>query len=301
MRTSGMIGGLGPESTVDYYRSIIARFRALKPDGRYPHVIINSLDVQKGIALLDTGRLSELTDYLAAGVELLVRAGADFGFIAANTPHLVFDEVERRSAIPLLSIVRVTCDYTKALGLKKVGLFGTKFTMRASLYPKEFQKAGIALVRPKEPEQEFIHKKYIGELLNNRFLPETRTEILNIAQRMRSEDGIEALVLAGTELPLLLRGTASSGVEFLDTSIIHVEAIVDELLRNAGATQDWGASQTPPFGYAPVRYTSRAKHGPMAARADRRRPRPRQSFFRASRGESFRANASRRSRRSRAH
>ena len=123
----------------------------------------------------------------------LARAGADFGFIAANTPHLVFDEVQRRSAIPLLSIVRVTCDHTKALGLKKVGLFGTGFTMRASFYPEEFQRAGIALVRPKESEQEFIHGKYIGELLNNRFLPETRTEILNIAQRMRSEDGIEAV------------------------------------------------------------------------------------------------------------
>jgi len=231
MRTVGMIGGLGPESTIDYYRSIIARFRARKPNGGYPHVIINSLDVDKGIAMLDTGRLDDLADYLAAGIELLARAGADFGFIAANTPHLVFDEVQRRSAIPLLSIVRATCDYTKALGLKKVGLFGTGFTMRASFYPEEFQRAGIALVQPKESEREFIHRKYIGELLKNQFLPETRTVILNIAQRMKHEDGIEALVLAGTELPLILRDSVSPGIEFLDTTVIHVEAIVDELLR----------------------------------------------------------------------
>ena len=231
MRTVGMIGGLGPESTIDYYRSIIARFRARKPNGGYPHVIINSLDVDKGIAMLDTGRLDDLADYLAAGIELLAGAGADFGFIAANTPHLVFDEVQRRSAIPLLSIVRATCDYTKALGLKKVGLFGTGFTMRASFYPEEFQRAGIALVRPKESEQEFIHRKYIGELLKNQFLLETRTEILNIAQRMKHEDGIEGLVLAGTELPLILRDSGSPGIEFLDTTVIHVEAIVDELLR----------------------------------------------------------------------
>jgi aspartate racemase len=231
MRTVGMIGGLGPESTIDYYRSIIARFRARKPNGGYPHVIINSLDVDKGIAMLDTGRLDDLADYLAAGIELLARAGADFGFIAANTPHLVFDEVQRRSPIPLLSIVRATCDYAKALGLKKVGLFGTEFTMGASFYPEEFQRAGIALVRPKESEREFIHRKYIGELLKNQFLPETRTEILNIAQRMKHEDGIEALVLAGTELPLILRDSGSPGIEFLDTTVIHVEAIVDELLR----------------------------------------------------------------------
>src|SRR5450631_1623544 len=66
MRTSGMIGGLGPESTVDYYRSIIARYRARKPDGGYPHVILNSLDVDKSIALLDAGRLDQLADYLAS-------------------------------------------------------------------------------------------------------------------------------------------------------------------------------------------------------------------------------------------
>jgi aspartate racemase len=225
-----MIGGLGPESSIDYYRFLIARFRARKPDAGYPHVIINSLDVDKGITLLDAGLLDDLADYLAAGVELLVRAGADFGFMAANTPHLVFDEVQRRSRIPLLSIVRATSQYAKALGLKTVGLLGTGFTMRASFYAEEFQRAGIALVRPKEPEQEFIHRKYIDELLKNRFLPETRAEILSIAQRMKTEGGIDALVLAGTELPLLLREYGTTDLELLDTTVIHVEAIVDELL-----------------------------------------------------------------------
>lgn len=225
-----MIGGLGPESTVDYYRFIIARYRARKPGSGYPQVIINSLDVDKGIAFLDAGRLSDLTDYLATGVELLVRAGVDFGFIAANTPHLVFAEVQRRSAIPLLSIVRATAAHAKALGLKRLGLFGTGFTMRADFYAEEFRRAGAALVRPREAEQELIHRKYIDELLNNQFLPETRTQILSIAHRMKDEDGIEALVLAGTELPLLLRGSSVPGVEFLDTTVIHVDAIVNELL-----------------------------------------------------------------------
>jgi aspartate racemase len=230
MRVAGAIGGLGPESTVDYYRSIIARYRARKTDAGYPHLIINSLDVDKGIALLDAGRLGDLADYLAAGVELLARAGVDFGFIAANTPHLVFDEVQSRSAIPLLSIVRATSAHARALGVKKLGLFGTGFTMRASFYPEEFERAGMVLVRPRDSEMEFIHRKYIDELLNNRFLPETRTEILSIAQRMKNEDGIEALILAGTELPLLLRDSPPRGIELLDTTMIHVEAIVDELL-----------------------------------------------------------------------
>ena len=229
MRTIGIIGGLGPESTIDYYRSILARYRARTQNQGYPHVIINSLDVDKGIAMLNAGHLDELTAYLSAAVEQLVRSGADFGCIAANTPHLVFDEVQRRSAIPLISIVRATADRAKALGLKKVGLFGTGFTMRADFYPKEFALAGISLVAPQEQELEYIHGKYIGELLKNQFLAETRNEILRIARRMKAEDGVETIVLAGTELPLLLRDSGTD-IEFLDTTVIHVETIVDELI-----------------------------------------------------------------------
>ena len=225
------MGGLGPESTIDYYRSILGRYRARKPDGGYPQVVINSLDVEKGIAMLDGGRLHELADYLVTGVERLARAGVDFAFLAANTPHLVFDEVQRRSAVPLISIVEATCAHATRLKLKRVGLFGTGFTMRANFYPEAFQRAGIDLVRPKDAKLDYIHAKYIGELLKNQFLPETRTEILRIAKRMKAEDGVEAIVLAGTELPLLLRDSGATDIEFLDTTVIHVEAVVDKLLE----------------------------------------------------------------------
>ncbi len=231
MKILGMIGGLGPETTVDYYRFILAGFRKRRPTG-YPQMVINSLDVDRGIAMLDAGRLDELADYLAGGIAALERAGVDFAFIAANTPHIVFDEVQKRTRLPLLSIVGVTAQRAKKLGLKKVGLFGTGFTMRAEFYPKAFAKEGIELVRPREDEREYIHKAYIGELLKNQFLPETRRRILAIAARMKKEDSVEVIALAGTELPLLLREAAEKPVEFLDTTIIHVEAIVDELLRS---------------------------------------------------------------------
>jgi len=229
MRRLGIIGGLGPESTIDYYRSIIAGARERDPKAGYPHIIINSLDVDKGLAMLDAGQLEQLADYIFSGVEALVRAGAEFGCIAANTPHLVFDEVQRRSQIPLVSIVRATAQKARSRSFKKVGLFGTGFTMRASFYPDEFRRTGIALVTPTDAEKQYIHQKYIGELLKNQFLPETRGEILSIAHRMQADDGVEAIVLAGTELPLLLRGSAP-GINFLDTTIIHVEAILGELL-----------------------------------------------------------------------
>jgi len=230
MKTLGIVGGLGPESTIDYYRFIIAQFRKRDPEHRYPQIVINSLDVDRAIALLNAERLDDLAGYVAKGVEVLVCAGADFGCIAANTPHLVFDGIQRRSAIPLISIVGAAAQHAKALGLNRVGFLGTGFTMKANFYPEEFQRSGISLVRPSESEREFIHKKYLGELLNNEFLPETRQEILHIANRMRTEDGVEAVVLAGTELPLLLRDSGSD-IKFLDTTVIHVDAIVEELLR----------------------------------------------------------------------
>ena len=229
MRTLGIIGGLGPESTIDYYRSIIASMRERRPKGGNPHLVINSLDVDEVIQLLNAGRVDELADYITQGVEALVRAGAEIGCIAANTPHLVFDEVERRSEIPLISIVRATAEHAKSLGLEKVGLLGTGFTMRASFYPEELQRAEIDLVTPTEPERQWIHQKYIGELLKNQFLPSTKSAILGVAQRMKSQEGVGAVVLAGTELPLLLR-ESEADVPFLDSTLIHVKAIVEALL-----------------------------------------------------------------------
>ena len=230
MRIAGMVGGLGPETTVDYYKLIIARYRARRPGEGYPRLLIDSLDVDKGIAMIDAGRLEELADYLVGGFENVTRAGAEFGFLAANTPHLVFDEVQRRVKIPLISIVRATSERVKSLGHKKVGLFGTGFTMRASFFPDEFRRVGVVMVTPDDEEKQFIHQKYLGELLVGSFLPETREKILAIAARMKREEQVDAIVLAGTELPLLLRGS-NSDAGFLDTAEIHVEAIVDELCR----------------------------------------------------------------------
>ncbi len=150
--------------------------------------------------------------------------------IAANTPHIVFDEVQARAAIPLISIVEATCERARSLGLQRMALLGTGFTMRGRFYPEVFARAGLELVTPKDAEKAQIHAAYIGELLKNRFLPETRTAILGIIERMRREHALEAVVLAGTELPLLLRGAEPEGLLFLDTTLIHVAAAVDAIV-----------------------------------------------------------------------
>ena len=227
MKTIGMIGGIGPESTIDYYKRLLDGTQTRNRGGPAPSIIINSIDLQKGLALLGANKLSELTEYIVPEVMRLNGAGAEFGFLAANSPHIVFDDISRRSPIPLISIVEATCAEAKAQGLKKLGLLGTRFTMHGRFYPDVFTREGIALTVPTPEEQDYIHDKYLNELIPGQFLPQTREGLLAIAMRMKKEDGIEALILGGTELPLILTDNSSLAIPFLDTTQIHVNAILE--------------------------------------------------------------------------
>ena len=230
MKTLGIVGGIGPESTIEYYRFILDGWRQRRGDASAPHIVIDSIDVNRAIAMLDANDLAGVAAYLGESVDRLARAGADVAVMAANTAHIVFDQVQRRSAIPLISIVEAAAGHAVRLGLKRLALLGTGFTMRARFYPDVFTRVGLEVVVPNDAEKAFIHDKYINELLKNQFLPDTREGLLGIVGRMRSDDRIEAVVLAGTELPLLLRGAEPAGLPFLDTTLIHVERAVAELL-----------------------------------------------------------------------
>jgi aspartate racemase len=230
MKTVGIIGGISPESTVDYYRLIIKAYREQQPDGSNPSIIINSIDLQKSLRLLEGPDINAFIDYLATEIRRLSAAGADFGVLSANTPHLVFDELRQQSPLPLISIVEATCDAAQAAGLNNLGLLGTRFTMQGRFFPDVFSRKGITLVTPNPDEQAYIHEKYFGELVKGIFLPETRQRLLEIIDRMKSRDHMGGVILAGTELPLILRDTTTAGIPFLDTTQIHVQAIVRELL-----------------------------------------------------------------------
>lgn len=230
MKTLGLIGGIGPESTVEYYRYIIAGYREQKPDAGYPAIVVNSVNLAQLIEWMNADDLERVIEYLVLEVERLAKAGVDFGAFASNTPHIVFEEIQRQSRIPLISIVEATCERVQALGFKKVALFGTRFTMQGRFYPEVFSRAGITLVVPESEEQTYIHDKYFAELLKNIFSPETRKALLAIADELRVRHGIEGVILGGTELPLILRDDEHNGVRLLDTTRIHCDRIVRELL-----------------------------------------------------------------------
>src|SRR5438876_7439604 len=180
MKTVGIIGGIGPESTIEYYRGIIAGYREQQTDGSYPLIILNSINLTVMIDFITANELDAAANVLVNELQTLARAGVDFGVIAAGTPHIVFDQVRERSPLPLISIVEATCDAAARMNLKKIALFGTRFTMQGRFYPKVFSRAGITLVVPEPDEQEYIHDKYMNDLVPGIILPETRARLLLI-------------------------------------------------------------------------------------------------------------------------
>jgi len=241
VKTVGIIGGIGPESTIEYYRGIIAVYRERQGDPgappvddplatNYPSIILNSINLTILLGFIMGNNLDKATDLLVNELHKLARAGVDFGVIAAGTPHIVFDEVRARSPIPLISIVEATCEAAARLNLKKIALFGTRFTMQGRFYPDVFAKAGITLVVPEADEQTYIHDKYMNDLVHGIILPETHDRLLAILDKMKERDGVEGLILGGTELSLIIKDSEHNGLPILDTTQIHVERIVTELL-----------------------------------------------------------------------
>ena len=229
MKTLGIIGGIAPGSTVDYYRLLIDSYRAQITDGSYPSILINSIDLKRLLDLVSGNRLTELTEYLGREISRLARAGADFGLMASNTPHIVFEELSYQSPIPLLSIVECASEAAQEIGLRTLGILGTRSTMEGRFYPEVFAKRGMAVHAPRADDQEYVHEKYMRELIPGDFRPETRGAFVAIIERLK-QDGAEGVLLAGTELPLLLRDTADHGIPLLDTTRIHIRRAVAELL-----------------------------------------------------------------------
>jgi aspartate racemase len=230
MKTLGIIGGLGPESTIDYYGKIVALYRERTGDGSYPQFIINSINMKKGLDFMEANNLTGMADYLVEEIGKLAHAGATFGLISANTPHIVFDEVASKSPISLISIVEATCAAAKARKLKRLALLGTRYTMQATFYPKVFSRGRIELFVPDTEDRDYIHDKYLNELVAGKFLADTRANLLAIVDRMKEKHDIDGVILAGTELPLILRDREYNGIPFLDTTEFHCEAAVTEML-----------------------------------------------------------------------
>ncbi len=224
MKRIGIIGGMGPESTVDYYKLIIGAFKGQGPSFDYPEIIIYSAKLSEFMELLEARKWGQLADWLLDMVRALARAGAEFAAIGSNTPHVVFDRVSSRSPLPMLSIVEATCARAQAMGLKRLGLLGTGFTMGSDYYQKAFRAKGMSLVVPEEPDRKLINDRLFSEIELGIIKDSTRQELLSIVERMIEKHSIDSIVLGCTELPLIL-DRSDYAVPFLNTTAIHAESI----------------------------------------------------------------------------
>lgn len=230
MKKFGLIGGIGPESTVAYYLQIVKKYKEVTGLTTYPDFLIKSVDMSKIITYVSDKDHKGLITFLKTKIDEV--KGIDFSAIASNTPHVVFDELSKQVTVPLISIVEETCKTLQVKGLKKVGLLGTYSTMTSGFYQAKATTYGVEICIPSESQMQYVHEKYIHELLYKDIKSTTKKELLAIVKDLCNTYAIEALVLGGTELPLILSQSDFTNVAVLDTTKIHVDAIVKRMLQN---------------------------------------------------------------------
>ena len=228
-RSIGILGGMSPESTVAYYEHITRSYTARCGDYGYPEILICSVNFQQFVDWQHDGKWDLATRAMSEALGRLHLAGADFGIIATNTMHIVFDEVQAAIDMPLLSIVDVTVQAIQAKGLRTVGLLGTVFTMRERFFREGLEKSGIEGLIPKSVDQAKINDIIYNELCRGEIRQESRRAILSVIEGL-GERGAQGVILGCTELPLLVR-SQDCGMPIFNTTELHAERALDYSLE----------------------------------------------------------------------
>ena len=227
MKKIGLVGGLGPEATVLYYEGMVRE--AQKRFGRkyFPYLVINSVNAFEMMPMLDAKDFDTLSKWLLGHLRVLADAGAELAGIASNTPHIVFSQIESKSPIPLIPIMRGPVEGAKKRKYSKVLLIGTRFAMESGFYQKAFEESDTELLIPEEPDRERIHRIILDELIYGVIKAETRNALFDIVRRMADKTALDAVILGCTELPLIMK-PEDSDWPFLNTTQLHIETLVRE-------------------------------------------------------------------------
>lgn len=224
----GIVGGLSPESTVSYYLHITRSYVARFDDYGYPEIIIYSVNLENYHRWRAENRWDLVAENLIESVKNLQQAGADFGLIATNTMHKVFDVVSDSVDLPLLHLIDATAAKAKELGLRNLGLLGTRYTMSDGFYQDRIAQHSLTTMVPQPEQQGVIHKIIVEELVRGNFLEASRSEYLRVINEL-ADRGAEGIILGCTEIPLLVK-QEDSPLPLLDTAVIHAEAALDYAL-----------------------------------------------------------------------
>lgn len=231
MNKLGLIGGTGPESTIEYYKGI--EYGVQQKSGRsfFPNLTIESLSVFEVLGFCEKQDYDGLTEYLLKGIRNLAAAGAQYAALTGITPHVVFDDLSEVSPIPLVSMVDTARDYAAAQGYRKICLLGTLPTMEGTFFQSSFAKRGIEVITPNAEEKSYIGTKIETELEFGKVLPETQRAFKEIAERIICEEQVQAVVLGCTELPLIFNGVELP-VPYIDVMQVHINTLVNLILQD---------------------------------------------------------------------
>jgi aspartate racemase len=225
----GIIGGLSPESTVSYYLHITRTYVERFGDYGYPDIIIYSVNLENYHKWRAENRWDLIAEDLIASAKRLQKAGADFGLIATNTMHKVFDVVSDAVDFPLIHLIDVTAGKAKEMGLKNLGLLGTRYTMSDGFYHDRIARYGLNTIVPQPEDRKIIHKIIVEELVQGRLVEDSKLEYVRVINELTGL-GAEGIILGCTEIPLLVK-QEDSPVPLLDTAIIHADAALEYALR----------------------------------------------------------------------
>jgi len=230
MKTIGLIGGLSWESSAVYYRIINELVRDKLGGTHSAKSIMYSVDFSEFEQLQHQGDWDKLTELMIDAGTRLKNGGADFIVICTNTMHKTADAVENQVGIPLLHIADAAAIEVKKMGLRKVALLGTRFTMEQDFYKARLlEKHGIEVIIPDRDERKMIHSVIYDELVLGKVLDSSREAFVKIIGHMNSI-GAEGVVLGCTEIPLLI-SQKDSAIPVFDTTRLHALAAVEFSLK----------------------------------------------------------------------
>ncbi|MFW9947374.1 MAG: aspartate/glutamate racemase family protein [Candidatus Odinarchaeota archaeon] len=218
----GLLGGMSYESTLKYYQLFLEKYYEKEHNYSYPEVIIFSLSFQKVIDYELGNEKEKYIQYLMEGINSLENAGVDFIFMAANSPHVVYEDLKNRANVPILSIVKATAEKAKRENMRKLLLLGIKFTMKSTFYQEEFKAYGMKVITPLDKEQYEIDKIIFDELVIGILNSESKQRLLDIISNYE----VDGVILGCTELPLILK-QKDTKIKLLDTIEIHIDSALD--------------------------------------------------------------------------
>jgi aspartate racemase len=222
-RCLGLIGGLGVGAAIHYYRELAAEHQKRN---RSLDLVMVHADVERVLGCIGDNDLAALANYLAGLITRLSRAGADVAAIPAVAPHICAPQLAELSPLPLMDLIAEVAREVDARGLKRVALFGTRYAIETNLFGR---LPGVEIVRPQPGEIDLIHKAYTEIVRAGRGSAEQLVPLTEIAHTLQRRDGVEAILLAGTDLALLFDDT-NTDFPAIDCARVHIDAIVGRLL-----------------------------------------------------------------------